>query len=684
MRRRRKRKKPVWIIPIVVLFVVVLVVVAFFMFKKGNKGPDPSEVFNQYMSYTSKAEYGEMYEMLTQESRSTISKEEFVTRYENIYGGMEVSDYQGIIKDIEDNEASVLIHYDVTMDTIAGNLTFSNEAILYLKEEDKEKNYLINWDSQDILPNLKTGDKVKIETTKAERGNIYDRNQNPLALQGYASSVGIVPGKLSENRSEDLQKISELLGVSVESIEKSLSASYVKEDTFVPIRVVAKDDEELKENLLQISGIMITDKEVRYYPLKEAAAHITGYVQSITAEELEAHQGEYYNANSVIGKAGLELLYEERLRAVDGCEILIVDEEGNVKDTVLSRLPQNGENITVTIDITMQNLLYGQLEEDAGYSVAMNPKTGEIIGMVSSPSYDPNEFVRGLTTAKWNELSERADQPLYNRIRGTWSPGSSFKPVIAAIGLSTDILHESDVMEYTGTSWQKDAGWGNYYVTTLKEYSVKNLRNALVYSDNIFFARTALNIGAETLSKELDKIGFGEELPFAFTLNKSQYGAEGIIDDEIQLADTGYGQGEVLVNPIHMASVYSAFVNEGNMVEPYLEYESGKEIKYLKENVFTPGAAAVVFEDMVQVIEDEGGTGAQAKIDGLKLAGKTGTAEIKNSKDDTTGTELGWFIAMNDDNESDSLLILSMIEDVKDRGGSHYVIPKVKAVFEAY
>ena len=210
-----------------------------------------------------------------------------------------------------------------------------------------------------------------------------------------------------------------------------------------------------------------------------------------------------------------------------------------------------------------------------------------------------------------------------------------------------------------------------------------NLRNALIYSDNIYFAKSALKIGANTFAEQLLKIGFDTEMPFTINMDKSQFANDNKFVSEIQLADTGYGQGKVLVNPLHMASMYSAFANEGNMIKPYIEYKENATAEYWIKNAFTKEAAKTVRDDMIQTIENVNGTGHEAKINGMTLAGKTGTAEIKASQDDDSGTEIGWFNAFKvSDNPNDQLLIINMIEDVKDRGGSHYLLPKVKTMFE--
>ena len=442
---------------------------------------------------------------------------------------------------------------------------------------------------------------------------------------------------------------------------------------------------ETESRLLEISGILINDATARVYPLGAAAGHLTGYVQSITAEELEEKQDEGYHSNSVIGKSGLELAYEDELRATDGSSINVVDEDGNIVDTLASQEAQNGQDIYVTIDASLQQDAYNQFSSDPGTAAAMNPKTGEILALVSTPGYDPNEFVMGMSDSRWNELSSAEDTPLNNRFLSTWVPGSTFKALTAVIGVDSGKLDPAENLGYEGLSWQKDESWGNYHVTTLTDYGDQvNLENALVYSDNIYFAKAALNIGADTLIEKFKAMGFEENVPFELSLTPSTYDDDDNIDSDIQLADTGYGQGQLLVNPVHMLSMYSLFVNNGSMLKPTLLYQDGYTAEIWKENVFSAEAAETVKNDLIQVIENPSGTGASARIDGITLLGKTGTAEIKDSQDDTDGIERGWFICETVDDIDTPIAVVGMVEDVKGKGGSNYVTEKVHNITASY
>ena len=381
----------------------------------------------------------------------------------------------------------------------------------------------------------------------------------------------------------------------------------------------------------------------------------------------------------------MEALFEQTLKGENGYRIYIEDAQGNEKKQLACIMVQHGENVQLTIDGTLQMALYEQFKEDKSCSVAMNPYTGEVLALVSTPSYDNNDFIMGLSNEQWTALNEDENKPLYNRFRQVWCPGSTFKPVIAAIGLESGAINPIEDYGNTGLSWQKDASWGNYYVTTLHAYTPVILENALIYSDNIYFAKAALEIGKEQMETALTQIGFHEELPFEINMVASQYSNTEGIETEIQLADTGYGQGQVLINPLHMACMYSAFCNDGNMIKPYLVYSQAAKQEYWISGAFSGDVANTVLEDLKKVVNDADGTGYAAHRDDIVLAGKTGTAEIKTAKDDTSGSELGWFVVFTgDETVEHPILIISMVEDVKGRGGSSYVVEKDKQVLEIW
>ncbi|MDE6607591.1 MAG: penicillin-binding transpeptidase domain-containing protein [Lachnospiraceae bacterium] len=474
--------------------------------------PTPDELLVQYMAHIPKQEYEQMYAMIDSEASGSVSLEDFIQRNSAIYEGIEMQNMT--VEVLEYNEEENVVTYNTSFDTAAGNISFENR-VLFIKGDEAENGYKMVWNDSLIFPSLNAADKVRVSATQAVRGEIYDRNGKLLAGEGTASSVGIVPGKL-EDREAALQEMAELLETTPESIEKKLSAKWVKDDYFVPIKTVPKIEEmermtwkseeeilqegERQEKLLTIPGVMISDTQVRTYPLGEAAAHLIGYVQNVTAEDLEKHAGEGYTADSVIGRSGMESLFEEKLRGRGGCRIYITDGEGNEKEELACIPVQDGEDIRLTIDAELQISIYSQFKEDKSCSVSMNPYTGEVLALVSTPSYDNNCFVMGLSTEKWNALNEDENMPMYNRFRQVWCPGSTFKPVTAAVGLESGAVDPDEDYGTEGLSWQQDSSWGSYYVTTLQTYEPVILENALIYSDNIYFAKAAVMIGAEKMA----------------------------------------------------------------------------------------------------------------------------------------------------------------------------------------
>ena len=666
--------KKIIIIISVIVFLSILAVGGFYIYSSNTTKPE--NILNEYISKINEAKYNEMYEMISDRSKGQITEEDFVKRNKNIYEGIDMSNLKIDIKKIEkESSKKYAITYITSMNVSGQNISFENRSNI-IKEDNKLK---IDWSSNMIFPNLNVTDKVKVSTSKAIRGKILDRNGKELATNGKISSVGIVPGKLGENKTESINKIAELLNLSSETIENKLKASWVKDESFVPIKNVSMDENDLKEKLLQIKGVMISSTNGRIYPLGEAAAHLTGYIQSITKEELEKNPE--YSSTSLIGKTGLEKRYEKELKGKDGIEIYITDSEGNKKNTIIKKEKVDGENIKITIDSIIQNNLYKELKNDEGLFVVMNHKTGEIIALVSTPSYNVNKMALGVSSEEWKELQENEKTPLLARYTQKYCPGSTFKPITGAIGLSTNSLKTTDTFSYSGKSWQKDKSWGDYNITTLTAYSgEKNLKNALIHSDNIYFAQATLQIGKDNFINGLKKLKFGEDIDFEFNLSKSQFSNSDTIKSETLLADSGYGQGQILVNPIHMASIYSSFANNGNMVKPYLEYKENKETEYLAKEVFTKDAVQEIKNDLIQVVENPEGTAKDMKINGVTIAGKTGTAELKISKD-SEGDTIGWFDCFTVDDSNMPYVIVGMVEKANKNGGSHYVIPMIRRLF---
>ena len=658
------KDKKKWIIGISAC--VLLMVSVFFVF---NQGKSNEQVVTEYFELLKKKDYKQMYQILNQKTVYTPTQKYFVEKYKEFYEKIDAKNIQIKILDEQDN----VIEYLIYIDTLAGRITYRNKV--GVKDEQ------IQFNKKLIMDGYTDGCKIKITTYNPEkRGRILDRNGKVLAEDGKGYSVGLVKGKL--NGENDYGQIAQYLETDVETLQKKMSASWINDDSFVPIKTVseATKNDLINKNILGINGVKISTVSIRTYPYDKVASHIVGYVQNVNAEDLKKHKNEGYNSTSVIGRSGIEAAYEEKLRGITSGKIDLVDKNDKViKELCHKEVKMSPQDITLTIDIDLQQSLYNEYQNDKSASVALNPQTGEVLALVSTPSYSNNDFVLGLSTDKWSALNNDSNQPLMSRYKQTYTPGSTMKPITAAIGLETKTI-DPDKDLGAKDKWQKDSSWGNYYVTTLHAPSPNNLKNAITYSDNVYFARSALTIGKDNLFKYYKNLKIGEKIPFELALNKSQYiNKNQKVSDQL-IADSGYGQGQILMNPLQLASIYSAFVNNGSIYQPHIV--QGKTKTWIK-NIFSKETTKTIKEDLINVIADEKGTGHSIYHDNVILAGKTGTAEIKQSQSDTSGTELGWFTVMTID-EKQPLLITTMIEDVKDRGGSGYVVEHTKTPLDLY
>ncbi len=621
-----------------------------------------------------------MYEQLSLHTKKTISKEEFVSRYQNIYGGVEAKAivvepmYNGDVMPGEDGQIN--FHYRLTMETFVEPISFTGKATLVKETQNDLEDWYIHWNPTFIFPEMKEGDKVRANTVYPRRGEITDRAGRPLATERVVIDIGINPGEWSQTSQTGKMAVSKLLQIPLEDLTSKVQATTSKSTKFIRIATLPQDDARIKQ-LEKTEGLQLQKKKVRFYPYQDATAHLVGYVGAINQEEYEKRKDQGYKTSDVIGKSGLEQIFEEKLRGSAGGRIVITDADGTEKKTVVERLPKHGQPLALTIDAEVQQTIYQELKNEAGTAAAISPKTGEILALVNSPSFDPNAFVLGMSATEWKQLNENPQKPLLNRFARGFAPGSTFKPITAAIGLVSGAITPADSIHVRGLHWQKDVSWGGYEVTRVSDYGGPvDLEKALVYSDNIYFAKAALSIGEEPFVKKSELFGFHEALPIPYPLEKSKLYNDGF-KNEIQLADSGYGQGEVTMTPLHLALVYSAFANDGNIVNPSL-LQGDKKEGYWKTNVIPADVASTVKQHLIQVMEDPRGTGRGARVPGIRMAGKTGIAELKQKKGEL-GLENGWYAVFNVDDPR--LLVTMMIEDVRGRGGSHVLDARIKRIF---
>ncbi len=647
----------------------------------------PANIFSVYARAWAEADYETLYALLSAEAKARIEQSTFVKRYQNIFGGIEARELEARLHTNESGPSVVLVDektailaFAVTMQTLAGPVALdSYQMRMVLEPGTTQPAWKVDWDESLIFPNMDEKDKVQARILHPKRGEIRDRNQLGLAVNGDLIVIGIAPGRFAAGKDEAIPKMAELLGISEERIWKVFDNAK-NPDWFYPVVTLPADAGDLSAQLTAIDGVLYQKAQGRVYPAGAAAGLVIGYIGPITAEELDRHPGEGYTAQDKIGKMGLEQVYEARLRGSKGGEITLVDgDSGQLKDVIARIEPVDGESVTLALDVTCQIGIYDTMKEEAGAAAAIDPATGEILALVSTPSFDPNllqTYVPDAVQADWNTAVKN---PFANRFKVGYAPGSVFKLVTAAIGLKQGTLEPDEMLPISGKQWQPDASWGDYMVTRVKDPGWPvTLSDAFLFSDNIYFAQQALRIGADGFVQGAALFGIGEPLPIDYPFQVSQLANQGL-NREVLLADTGYGQGEILVSPLHVALFYSTLATGGDLMAPILELD-GRTPSVWKEQAVAERDVPLLTEILLEVVEDKRGSGYTNEPAQTRMLGKTGTAELKKSLDDEA-EENGWFVAMN--TEQPRLTIAMIVEDVKERGGSHYVVPLVKHAMDA-
>ena len=633
-------------------------------------------LFNSFSEKLVNEDYENLYLLLSSESQQSVSQEDFVTKYKNIYSGIEATNIQLEMGEVD--KENNLIPFKLSMDTKAGEMNFSNFELPFVKEEGELR---IVWSEKLIFPMMDSGDKVRVHTLTANRGSIFDRNGEAIAKDGTLITIGIHPSVFDqENRDSKIKELATILDINEETIIKKLNANK-NPDHFVSIVDLLEESPKLASlQNRQNEGILIQVNQGRVYKNDESFGRLLGYIRPITEEELKNDEEGVYTTTSLIGKAGLEQVYESTLRGINGVEIYI-ERDGHKVETLAIKEAQHGNSITLSIDAQLQKLTYDKMNGEKGSATAVNPTTGEILALVSSPSYNSNWFTTYMTKSDQQHRENIKYEDEKNRFASLYSPGSTFKLITAATGLETQTINPTEIKTINGSQWQPDSSWGNYNIRRINSQANIDLRKAIKYSDNIYFAMSALKMGSDALIQGANNFTIGEKLTVGYPINQSQISNSGTINSDILLADTGYGQGEIMVTTLNMALAYSALSNNGNIMNPTLILSDNDSASILKESVISSENLPILQDAFSTVIEESDGTGRLAKIDGVKLAGKTGTAEIKSSQGET-GHENGWFVAT--DLDSSKVSIAVVVEDVQEGLGTLGVVSIVHDILTDY
>ncbi|WP_239739819.1 PBP2a family beta-lactam-resistant peptidoglycan transpeptidase MecA1 [Mammaliicoccus sp. P-M59] len=639
---------------LIIAIVIVIIAVGSGVFFYASKDKKINETIDAIEDKNVK----QVFKNSTYQSKNDNGEVEMTDRPIKIYDSLGVKDINikdRDIKKVSKDKKQVTAKYE--LQTNYGKIN-RDVKLNFIKED---KDWKLDWNQSVIIPGMKKNQSINIEPLKSERGKILDRNNVELATTGTAHEVGIVPNNVSTN---DYKAIAEKLDLSESYIKQQTEQDWVKDDTFVPLKTVQNMNQDTK-NFVEKYHLTTQETESRQYPLEEATTHLLGYVGPINSEELKQKAFKGYKKDAIVGKKGIEKLYDKELQNKDGYRVTIIDDNNKVIDTLIKKKKKDGKDIKLTIDARVQKSIYNNMKDDYGSGTAIHPQTGELLALVSTPSYDVYPFMNGMSDEDYKKLTEDDKEPLLNKFQITTSPGSTQKILTAMIGLNNKTLDDKTSYKINGKGWQKDKSWGDYNVT---RYEVVNgdidLKQAIESSDNIFFARVALELGSKKFEEGMKRLGVGEDIPSDYPFYNAQISNKNL-DNEILLADSGYGQGEILINPVQILSIYSALENKGNVNAPHVLKDTKNKV--WKKNIISQENIKLLTDGMQQVVNKTHREDIYRSY--ANLVGKSGTAELK-MKQGETGQQIGWFISYDKDNPN--MMMAINVKDVQDKGMASY------------
>lgn len=499
---------------------------------------------------------------------------------------------------------------------------------------------------------LALANSVRTVPTRAPRGQVLDRHLSVLVANAPAISVGITPAELPRDRERAravMEEVARLLkldpGLVAQKVERQRRRPYA------PARLAADVDRALVARLEDrrsgLPGLSVWEDSKRSYPLG-AAAHVLGYVGEITERQLARLKDSGYRLGDWLGQAGVESRYDELVKGVDGGKQVRINASGRELGVLSSRAPRPGDNLVLSLDGGLQKVAEEALGEEAGAIVALDPRNGEVLALVSKPDYDPATFAGKVDPKAWQGLLEDERRPMNNRaVQGLYPPGSVFKVITALAGLQEGVVEPDEALNCYGIFWIST--WPYRCWKEIGHGSV-SMERAITESCDIYFYQLGLRLKVEALARWTRDFGFGE--PSGIDLPGELGGV--VPDPEWKQAKEGLpwfpgntvmmsiGQGYLLATPLQLAVATAAVANGGRLVTPHLlKRVTSPEGEVLREQAvpapidleIDPEALHLVRRGMEGAVQERRGTAWRARVPGLSVAGKTGTAQNPHGED---------------------------------------------------
>ncbi|MEN2994206.1 MAG: penicillin-binding protein 2 [Thermodesulfovibrio sp.] len=477
--------------------------------------------------------------------------------------------------------------------------------------------------------------RIRIIKIPAPRGIIYDRNGIPL-VENIPSFAALISPEYTDK--VDVNLLAKILNISVEDLQKKFKRK--SESIYMPIRIkenlTFKEIAMLEARRSEIPGLIIETEIKRHYPFGPATAHLLGYLGKITEQQIRTNP-QYKNLPSyfLVGQTGLEKTFDAKLLGVPGEKIIEVDALGRELRLIKESPPIKGEDIYLTIDALLQESAYKAFEGYSGAFVALKPDTGEILALLSSPSFDPNIFVEGGSDSYWNELLNNSRTPLLNRaIQGLYAPGSTFKIITALAALEEGLITpEKNLVNCAG-----GINFGKWSFGCWKKegHGPVNLAKALIESCDVYFYELGRILGIGKIYKYATLLGLGSPTGFSSEekpgLVPNEEWKRNVKKTSWFLGDTfntSIGQGFLKVTPLQMANIMATLVNGGIKVTPYIIRNTSPQREYLNLN---PKNLEIIKNILSGVVNEPNGTAAGARSYIIKFGGKTGTVQVVSKK----------------------------------------------------
>jgi penicillin-binding protein 2 len=659
----------------------------------------PGDASDRFAALWTAGDYVGLYDMLSTDSKSVLAQQDFADRFGAI--ATEIGLVSTTVTTTGSPDLNLQVPIDVVYETGTVGQIKEDKSIQLVREDDGWK---VTWNPNLIFNKLGDG-CVSFAVESVRRGSILDRNGTPLAYDGTASVIGVIPGQFQDEAAE-LKSLSKLVGMSVDDIK----ALYADADPtwFVPIKQFPKEvDDATKSALTNIPGAALRSQTSRIYPLGEKAAHITGYVTRVTQEDLDNDPTGELAGIDWIGRAGIESGANDLLTGTPGGRVMVVDCDTRAERTVIaSRKATQPQDVILSVDADFQSKVFDALgDKVAGSSVIIDPRTGGVLALASVPSYDPNWFVSGMSGDDSKYINDDDKRPLLDRAaEAAYPTGSIFKVITMAAA-----LHDLD---YTGDTQidcpqefslpGTDQVWRDWtYEEGLGPQGMLTLHTGLVNSCNTVFYQVgaALDEGNEEWLPDMAKafgLGAPTGIPYfpevAGTVPSPEWKLDAMNDywargDAVNMA---IGQGFVEATPLQMANAYTAIANGGTLLQPFIvEYikkadgsqeKVGKRTKIRKLPLDSDQVAEIQSALRDQASNTWGAGSARLFKDwSWPLAGKTGTAQNQATVEQTPHS---WFAAFGPYGNTATIASIVMIESSGE--GITYAAPRTATIYQYY